>query len=199
MASTRAPLFGALLTLLGGCVNHSIYDLGEALPEQREVARLEGSSLASVMDRLGPPLRLSVLGNGLVMAWEHWRVRELRLGFSLGVVGAELINVDWGDARVAGEFLLLTFDEARRVKAASLAVWDEDFGDGRAVQPVAGIAPIVDVDDLLLPLPAHRWGDSLLLPIPSALNNAARPGMGDTGIERRGTPGGIGQRSQELE
>lgn len=194
----RAPKLAAiaLCSLLAGC-SQSFYQLGEALPVGYE-RRAEGLALAEVLAELGPPQRLSATATGFVMGWEHWRIAEAALGFSLGVLGADALTVDWGDARVDGDFLLIVFDRSRRAVDASRLSWNNDIGGGAAVQPFLGVAPLVDVDDLLVPLPQHAWGAGSLLPPPAAQNLQNRPDMGDTGIEQRGTPRGVGQRSLEL-
>jgi hypothetical protein len=184
-----------LLPLLAGCTQW-YYEFGEALPADYE-QRAGGQSLAAVMAELGPPLRYAATEQGLVMAWETWRIRETSIGVSLGVVGVDALEVDWGDARIRGDYLVMLFDEGHQVTAAARARRDGDIGGGAALQPFAGWVSVVEVEDLLQPLPQHGWGASQLLPIPAALNNGSRPGMGNTGIEQRGTPSGAGQRIQE--
>lgn len=190
----RIVLVSALL--LAGCTQR-FYQMGAALPGADSDPR-PGSSLQSVLEHLGPPQRLSRTPAGWVLAWEAWRVSESAVGASLGFLGVDALTVDWGDARVRGTFLLVSFDRERRVSSVSRSVWDNDVGGGSAVQPLAGIAPVVSVGDLLWPLPQHGWGGSLLMPLPTALNNEHRPGMGSNGLEQRGTPSGIGQRSLEM-
>lgn len=183
-----------VLWLLPGCSQWE-HQLGASLPEGYEnTAR--GLTLAAVLADLGPPLRYSAGDSGLVMAWEAWNIREDTLGFSLGFAGADLLEVDWGDARISGDFLVISFDDERRVSGAFRARRDGDIGGGAALQPLGSLVSVVDVNDLLRSLPQHRWGASQLLPPAEALNNAQRPGMGDTAVEQRGTPGGAGQGTQ---
>ena len=191
----RCLLF-ALLAGVAAC-SQSFYQLGDPLPAAYERGA-EGRSLAAVLDDLGPPQRLSATPAGLVMGWEHWRIAESGVGASLGFLGADALTVDWGDARVDGDFLLLSFDHGHRVLSASRVQWNSDVGGGAAVQPFVGVAPLVDVDDLLRPLPQHGWGASNLLPMPAAQNLPYRPDQGDSGLEQRGTPRGAGQRALEL-
>ena len=192
-SALRATLI-TLLLALQGCTQW-YYDLGAALPADYEAAA-EGKSMAVVLRDLGPPLRYAVTPQGLAMAWEAWRIREDSIGVSLGFVGAELLEIDWGDAQIEGDFLVMTFDEERRVSAAFRAQRTGDLGGGAAVQPIASVVSVVDVDDLTRPLPQHLWGASQLLEPAEALNNAQRPGMGDSALEQRGTPVGAGQRVQ---
>jgi hypothetical protein len=194
--ATARVWLGCLLALsLAGCTQ-SVYRMGGELPPAFAVQ--PGTPLSSVLGELGPPLRVSSTPQGWVMAWEHWRVAEASLGLSLGLVGADLLSLDWGDARVRGDFLLLGFDRQHRLTDSARVAWDNDVGDGSAVLPLIGGVPVVSVADLLLPLPYHAWGGASLLPLPTALNNAQRPDMGTTGIEQRGTPSALGQRALEL-
>ncbi|WP_116365932.1 hypothetical protein [Parahaliea mediterranea] len=187
----------ALLLWLAGASGCSQwhYHLGEPLAE---AVPPRNQPMSEVLATLGPPLRLSATPSGYVMGWEYWRIRENSLGFSLGALGADFLSVDWGDARVAGQFMLVSFNRAHRVSGAAYMTWDGDGGGGSAIQPLFGFAEVVDVDDLLQPLPQDRWGATLLDRLPAVLNANARPDMGSTGIQQRGTPVGIGQQSLEL-
>lgn len=189
-------LVACSLLLLAGCSQWN-YQLGTPLASAARPD--QGQTMAEVLSALGPPLRLSSTPTGYVMGWEYWRIREDSLGFSLGALGADFLSVDWGDARIAGEFMLVSFDTQRRVTGSAYARWEGDGGGGSAVQPFVGIADVVEVDDLLAPLPQTWWGGALLQRLPEALNAQARPDMGDTGLQQRGTPKGIGQQALELD
>ncbi|MHA7815563.1 MAG: hypothetical protein ACX93N_03745 [Pseudohaliea sp.] len=191
----RRLLLALFLPGLAAC-SQSFYQLGAPLPAAYE-REAEGRTLAAVLAELGPPQRLSTTPAGFVMGWEHWRIAESGVGVSLGFLGADALTVDWGDARVDGDFLLLSFDQGHRVVSASRVQWDSNVGRAAAVQPLLGVAPLVAVDDLLRPLPQHRWGASNLRPMPVAQNLPHRPDQGGSGLEQRGTPGGAGQRALE--
>ena len=192
--SLRTLLF-LCLGLITGCTQW-YYDLGDALPANVDES-ISGESLVEVFAALGPPMRMASTESGWIMAWESWRIQEDALGVSLGWVGADLLTVDWGSAQVDGEFLLLTFDNDKRVNGVARVSRDAPLGSGAALQPFYSFVSVVSVDDLLQALPAHEWGGAQLLPLPMVLNNAGRPGMGKTGVEQRGTPVGAGARSQE--
>ncbi|EAQ96974.1 hypothetical protein [Congregibacter litoralis] len=179
---------------LSGC-SQWYYEFGDALPEGIEDA-VQGQTMASVLVRLGPPLRFATADDQLLMAWEAWRVRESAVGVSLGFAGADFLNADWGSAKIEGDFLVMTFDAQRRVTAAERIRRDNRLGGGAAIQPLFSFVSVVDVEDLLLPLPQHRWGDAQLLDLPQVLNNVVTPGLG-AAIEQRGTPTGSGARSLE--
>lgn len=192
----RAALLLPML-LLAGCTQWNYY-LGEPLPQTFE-ADARGRTLGDVLAQLGPPQRLAAVARGWVMGWEYAEVRQVSVGIGLQFLGVDTLSVDWSDARLRGEFLLVSFDRQHRVLAAARTRWDNDLGGGQAIEPFLVSAPLIDVDDMLVPLPQHAWGASSLLPPSRSINNQSRPGMGDTGIQQRGTPAGVGQRSLEID
>lgn len=184
------------LVLLGGCTQWR-YDLGTPiLPDQLSEAAA-GMPLGEVLANLGPPHRVSATTDGYVLAWEFWKIREDTIGLSLGALGTDLLSVDWGKARVSGDFLIAFFDHQHRLTASAFSQWQGDAGGGRAIQPMIGLVSLVDVEDLVDELPHHDWGAGLLEPLPVAVNSDSRPDTGQNGIQRRGTPVGIGQQSLE--
>jgi hypothetical protein len=188
----------SVLWLLQGCTQWS-YELGQPLSQSRIPTAEDALSLTAVLAELGPPQRISSAPSGYVMAWEYWQVRENSLGVSLGAMGADFLSVDWGRANVSGEFLLLTFDREHRLSGSTLSQWSGGVGGGSAIQPFFGVVDVVEVGDLVGRMPQHRWGATRLLPLPEAINSASRPDMGDTGIQQRGTPTGVGQQSLEMD
>lgn len=182
---------------LAGCTQWH-YELGEPLAETATRSAAESQHLGTVLELLGPPHRVNALADGYVLGWEHWRIRERSLGISLGALGVELMSIDWGHARLAGEFLLLRFDSQHRLTAHAFHVWDERGGGGSALQPSVALVDVVDVDDLLEPLSQHRWGSLSLGSLPITLNRDNSPDSGAATLEQRGTPTGAGQRSLEM-
>ena len=184
------------LLLLSGCTQWR-YELGTRVSPDALADTGQTLTLTEVLARLGPPARLSEVGEGYVLAWEYWQIREDTIGMSLGFLGVDLASVDWGDAHMHGEFLLVTLDRQHQVTATGFARWSSDAGGGQAIQPFLGFVSLVDVDDMLADMPQHQWGSGLLEPLPTAINNSSRPDMGQSGIQRRGTPTGTGQQSLE--
>ena len=183
--------------LLPGCTQWH-YDLGRPLSEADIPNAEQHLTLAQVLADLGPPQRMSATGNGYVLAWEHWQVKEQTLGLSLGAMGAELFSLDWGDLRTNGEFLMVTFNKQHQLVSSTLSQWDNKGGGGKAIQPFFSLVSLVDAGDLVGKLPQHRWGGAFLKPLPRALNNDSNSDTGQNGIEQRGTPTVIGQQSLEM-
>lgn len=192
--------FAALLCcgfLLSGCTRWT-YDLGRNLSPQ-EVPRLEEQlDIGDVLARLGPPQRMSALANGYVLAYEYWHIVEDRVGISLSAAGAEFLSIDWGSAHTRGEFLLLSFNREHQLVDSSFEEWDRDAGGGQGIQPLLSVVSVVDVGDLTNPMPQHRWGGFSLEELPVTLNADNHLDSGQSGLEQRGTPVNIGQRSLEM-
>ena len=174
------------------------YDMG--IPLENKKLPPQAMPLSQVLDLLGPPLRMSASDTGFVLAWEHWHVRENSFGIRLGALGADLFSADWGETRVKGEFLLLTFDKQHLLTSASHSNWDNYGGGGQAIQPLFGFVSVVDVNDLIGPLPQHEWGSTLLQRrLPTLLNSGSNSDTGQHGLQQRGTPKAIGQQSLEMD
>ena len=191
-------LIVCLALLLQGCTQWR-YDIGQSLAGVEPPDAGQRPHLSEVLLQLGPPQRLSNTANGYVMAWEHWLIREDSIGVSLGFLGADFLSVDWGDAKVSGEYLLLSFDRDHRLVTSDYSTWSGDAGGGSAVQPFFSVVSVVDVDDLTERMPQHDWGRGNLLRLPEAINTPSAPDRGAAGIEQRGTPTGVGQRSLEMD
>ncbi|CAA0100803.1 Uncharacterised protein [Halioglobus japonicus] len=173
------------------------YDLGAPLADTPIPA--ERTTLADTLALLGPPLLMTATDNGFVLAWEHWHIREDSVGFRLGALGADFMSADWGEMRIKGEFLLLTFDKQHLLTSSSRSEWDNYGGGGKAIQPLFGFVSVVDVDDLTDVMPQHRWGRSLLQRLPGVLNTSSNLDTGQSGLQQRGTPTAAGQQSLEMD
>lgn len=184
-----------LATLLSGCIQTRFYELGLPLTEADSPDPADNVSMTDVMDRLGPPLRLSATPYGYIMAWEYWDVSQVSVGFS--PAGADFLSVDWGSAAAKGDFLLMSFDKDRKLLTSHLQEWNFNAGGGQGVQPFLSAVDVVDIEDLLQQLPIHKWGFNHLDQLPTALNRDSRMDSGQRGLEQRGTSRRVGQHSLE--
>ncbi|TDG11890.1 hypothetical protein E2F43_16115 [Seongchinamella unica] len=185
-----------LCCLLTGC-SRLHYQLGLPLAGDSDETAAAVTHVSQALAAFGPPQRVATIADGYVLAWEHWRISETALGVSLGPLGVDAFSLDWGRARLAGDFLVMRFNRSHRASNHSFSRWDEHAGGGTALQPSIGLVDIVDVDDLLTPMPQHRWGSTWLQALPRLLNTASSPDSGAAALEQRGTPAAAGQRSLE--
>ena len=200
MGNTCLRVFLLLLcsgTLLAGCTRWT-YDIGRNLTPADVPAVEDQLKIGDVLARLGPPQRMSVLPSGYVLAYEYWHIVEDKVGFSLSAAGADLLSLDWGSARTEGDFLLLGFNREHQLVDSTFEQWNRDAGAGRGIQPLVSVISVVDVDDLTNPMPQHRWGAFSLERLPVTLNADNHLDSGQHGLEQRGTPVNIGQRSLEM-
>lgn len=188
----------AALLGLCGCSRYT-YELGLPISQSAlaQAAGLENRGQA--LQSFGPPQRVVAMPGGYVLAWEYWQIREQSLGVSLGALGAEAMSVDWGRARLSGEFLILHFDHDHHLVGNAFSTWDETAGGGTALQPSVVGVDVVDLSDVRRPMPQHRWGAEILRGLPASLNSASGPDSGQSSLEQRGTPTGAGQRSMSWE
>jgi hypothetical protein len=184
--------------LIGAC-SYYRYDLGDRLSRTPIPVPSEQLDRKAILANLGPPQRISATASGYVMAWEHWYISETKIGFSLGVAGVDAMSVDFGKARVQGEFLLLGFNKNHQLTDSAFTKWDTEVGGGKSILPFASVVSLVDVDDLLEDMPQHDWGAASLADLPITLNTDSRPDLGQNGIEQRGTPSAVGQRALEMD
>lgn len=194
----RVLVLMCLLLSFAGCTQYRTYNLGVPLQESEMPTPEQGWTMSQVLDKLGPPLRLSAEANGWVMAWEYWQIDEYKVGFGLGFTGVDFLNVDWGRANARGDFLLLSFSRDHVLRSASFEEWDRNAGGGQGVQPLVSAVDVVDVDDLLEELSQHGWGGHSLRRLPMTLNQKNRMDSGQGGLEQRGTSQAVGQHSLEL-
>jgi hypothetical protein len=120
------------------------------------------------------------------------------LGLSLRPIGIEFLSIDWGDAQTRGEYLLLSFDKSHHLIDSEFIAFDMDAGGGKGIQALLSVVDVVDVDDLTDPMPQHQWGAFALEELPVTLNRNSHMDSGQHGIEQRGTPVNVGQRSTEM-
>jgi hypothetical protein len=182
---------------LQGCTLR-YYELGTPLTAADQPNPEQEVMMSAVLDQLGPPQRISATPNGYVMAWEYWYITERTLGFSLGAGGTDFLSIDWGTANAGGDLLLLSFDSDHQLVTSNFEEWDGNAGVGRGVQPLSGFVDVVDVNDLLQPMPQHDWGGASLESLPTTLNSESRMDTGQNGIEQRGTTRSVGQHSLEM-
>ena len=192
-----AALLLCWLVTLPGCSRWT-YSIGQNLSPEDQPRVEDQLQLGDVLARLGPPHRISALSNGYVLAYEYWHIVEDKVGISLSAAGADFLSIDWGSAHTQGEFLLLSFNRQHQLVDSSFEEWDRDAGGGQGIQPLMSVVSVVDVDDLTKAMPQHRWGGFALERMPVTLNAGSHLDSGQSGIEQRGTPTGVGQRSLEM-
>ena len=192
---SKGVLLWVLLLTLSGCTQNR-YQFGES-PVAASLR--EGDSLSTILSVLGPPIQLASLDTGMVLSYEYWRVSEDQIGLSLRALGLDFLSVDWGDATIEGEYLLVFLDIHNTLTHTERHDMVMNAGGGRGIQALVSVVDVADTDDFTDPsMPQHRWGAFALDELPVTLNRRSSMLTGQAGIERRGTPQDVGQHALEI-
>ena len=203
-AKRKSPLRGSVVALLvlvslngSGCTI-----LGNRYGEPIDVSHPsleEGvTDVRQVVERLGPPTHLSALPGGLVMVYEYLDITEKQLGINLEIIGLDLFKVALGRGWAMREALVLLFDDSGSLRTKEFRRWKEDVGKGSGLQFFFAALPTVDKRHLIAPPEQFGWGRASLAPLPVTLNTGQSLDSGSHGIEMRGTPSSLGQRTLEM-
>ena len=112
---------------------------------------------------------------------------------NLGKSGIKLSEIGLGGWLTFGN--VANEQTGRELIDTAFDQWDSDAGGGQGLQPFASMVAVVDVDDLLEPMPQHSWGAQSLDRLPTTLNRASQLDTGSNGIQQRGTSPTVGQHS----
>ena len=200
----RAALVLALGFGLGGCT--VLYQTIDAPTGWTSDHFEEGKTrYGQVLDALGPPAKVSRTASGFSFLYEYLYVRERQFGISyneeglgFGLQWLEWIQLAYGKAWADRESLVLTFDKAGVLRTERFAAWREDLGTGTSVQLAVEAGSVVDTSSVTEDTNTNRWGMMMLRPLPRTLNESQNIDSGQHGLEQRGAPHVVGQRSLEI-
>jgi len=150
----------------------------------------QNTPYADVLAVLGPPTKLTALSSGFAFLYESTQV-FLR-GLSVFIVHPAFKIGVTKEERMLNAYVVV-FNEHGLV-----------VGSGQITKSVPlSLAMAVSLStrgkgrELTFLAPQHRWGMSMLRPLPKTLNAANDIDAGMYGLEQRGTPIAIGQRTLE--
>ena len=144
------------------------------------------TTYADVLVALGPPAKVTALPSGFAFLYESTQV--LQRGIALSVYFIR-VSVTKGD-RVLDSYVVV-FDERGLVIGHEKLTKSVPLSMAFAVTIPTGGPP----RELAASAPQHQWGMSLLNPLPQTLNTANDIDVGMHGLEQRGTPVAVGQRT----
>jgi hypothetical protein len=192
----------AALLVLGWLTGSGCTIIGSRYGEPIEVAHFrlkEGvTDVGQVVEWFGPPTHLSALPGGLVMVYEYLDITERQLGINLNLIGLDWFKVASGRGMAKREALVLVFDDAGSLRAKEFRRWTEDIGKGIGFQLFFAVLPTVDKRHLSGLPEQFGWGRAMLRPLPVTLNAGQSVDSGSHGVEIRGTPVSVGQRTLEM-
>jgi hypothetical protein len=204
MATVTKPLHVSLVATLilislagAGCTT-----IGKQIGEPILIGQVqlqEGvTNVFQVIDVLGPPHHMSALPGGSVMVYEYINAVERQFGVNMDFLGLEWFKTSFGRAKAKRQVLLLLFDDDGFLRAQDYRDWTEDLGNGFGFQLFFVAVPTVDTRHLNAKPEQLSWGRAALEPLPVTLNTGQSLMSGSHGIEMRGTPDSVGQRSLEM-
>jgi hypothetical protein len=173
--------------------------MGRPLPTGTEQFAEGQSRVEDVARQLGPPSQASQLSPGFVFLYEYSAIREFQLGISVNVPILRYFKFVHAWNHLDQQALVLTFDDQGVLRSAGGGRSKESLGGGSAAQPVFVSISLSDVSRILRPADAHDWGESLLKPLPVALNSAQSLRSGEHGVQQRIAPGNAGQQTLEMQ
>jgi hypothetical protein len=191
-----APLVLVLLAGSGCTIIGNRY--GEPIDVANAGLQEGVTDVGRILEALGPPTHLSALPGGMVMVYEYVDVTERQLGINLNVIGLDWFKLAFGRGLAVREALVLVFDDAGSLRTKEFRSWTEDIGNGFGFQLFFAALPTVDKRHLTGPPEQFGWGRAALGPLPVTLNVDQSVDSGSHGVEMRGTPGSLGQRTLEM-
>ena len=144
------------------------------------------TSYADVLVALGPPAKVTALPAGFAFLYESTQVLQRGIALSFYFIRASVTKGD----RVLDAYVVV-FDERGRVVGHEQMTKAVPLSVTFALTIPTGGPPRA----LTASAPQHRWGMSMLNPLPQTLNAANDVDAGMYGLEQRGTPLAVGQRT----
>ena len=142
---------------------------------------------------------MSALPDGLAMLYEYIDASERQLGINLELIGLDWFKLAFGRGAADRQALLLIFDQDGTLRAREYKAWHENIGRGLGFQIFFVAMPTVDSKHLWESPEQFTWGRQALDPLTVALNAGSSVTSGSHGIEMRGTPDSVGQRTLEAQ
>jgi len=186
-------------SLASGCANME-HDIGAPLPIDAMKDFAAGSYYGEVLDRFGPPTKMSALTVGMVFQYERVKLRERQYGLILpGEIG-KWIKAVYASADADVEVMQFIFGEDGKLRSADAEVWSTDAGAGFSVTLIFSTGSFTDTKQYeraaSRPL---EWGSALTTPLLKTLNAAQNLEIGANGVQLPATAQIVGQHTLELE
>ncbi|KPK11615.1 MAG: hypothetical protein AMJ68_04905 [Acidithiobacillales bacterium SG8_45] len=193
------PGFVLLFTLLGtltGCASIN-KQLDSPVRPSGSTSDNKSTHYFAVLDELGPPASLTALPEGFAFQYEALKIHEQQFGISSDRPLLRWFKLAYGSATAMREVHVYVFNKNGYLQAQSTKRLKDNVGKGLSFQFIVKVTQIVDTSYLEKPSIQHTWGASLTRPLPIALNSAQSLDSGLHGLEQRGTPASVGQRTLE--
>jgi hypothetical protein len=191
-----------LLLMLAGAISgcSTLYKRVDPDMDIRDVSFKPGEThYHEVLDRIGPPGRLTATGEGVAFLYESMLIRELQAGIGGQSDWLKLIKISVGDSRLYRDVLVLRFDQEGILISEATSDTSEGLGKSGGVQLFLTVKQLVDTDQYEDDaVEVSGWGMALLKPLPRGLNQHQSLTSGSAGFEQSGTTSKTGQHTLEM-
>src|SRR5262245_9952905 len=174
-----------ILMLISSCTRIHISNDKEIDAAQTHLIQ-HNTTYADVLAALGPPAKVTALPSGFAFLYESTQVLQRGIALSFYFIR---VSVTKGD-RLLDSYVVV-FDERGLVVGHEKLTKSVPLSVAFAVSIPIGGPP----RELSAAAPQHQWGMSLLNLLPQTLNAANDIDVGMHGLEQRGTPRTVGQRT----
>jgi hypothetical protein len=187
---SRRVSLGSLLVVLASLSSCTILHINNDKSIDAERARgiHDGTTYAEVLVALGPPGKVTALPSGFAFLYENTQVLQRGIAVSLYLVR---VSVSKGN-RLLDAYVVVFDERGVVVGHGAVTEWVPLSFKMSVTAPTGRSAR-----ELKAWAPQHRWGMSLLSPLPETLNADNDLDAGVHGLEQRGTPTEVGQRTLE--
>jgi len=188
----------AVITALSGCA-HLDHDLGTPLPMDALSDISVGSHYSEVLQRFGPPTKMSAMGDGMAFLYEHVALVEKQYGLILpGEIG-RWIKAVYASADADVETVLFVFDSEGELLGYDDQSWGSDAGAGMSLTLIFSAGSFTDTEQY--ETSASRsldWGKSLTMPPLITLNLEKNLETGANGLQMTTSSDAVGQHTLQL-
>jgi hypothetical protein len=190
-------IFILFLCILQGCtIIHKQID--SQLQFDKNDFKRDQTHISTVLENLGPPAKMSALGNGVAFLYEYTLITERQLGISLKYGLLSFLKFSHANAKADRQALLLLFNDKGILTSYALQDLTEKVGSGVGVSFVYSVASLVDTSNLEEEPAVFQWGTNLFKSLPETLNVHHSLDSGQHGLELQGTTKNVGQHSLEM-
>lgn len=197
-ACCKAALLAASVVLAAGCASLD-KRFGNPLPLDEFEAVGTGTHYGVLLERFGPPTRMTDLPAGMAFLYEYVKIDERQYGLILPGELGKWIKAVYATAEATVESMVFVFDERGALLGSDSEITRSDAGGGFSVSLIFSLGSLTDTADY--EASAHQsvtWGASLTEPMLTSLNRAQSLETGESGFELSGTSPAAGQHALEL-
>ncbi len=185
--------------LLGSGCAFLTRELGEPLPLD-EIGDIKAqSNYSQVLEKFGPPTKMSALPDGMTFQYEYIELKERQYGLIFpGKIG-NWIKAVFAKADVSYEVMVFNFDEEGTLRSYGTDAWNSNAGSGFSVTLIFSVGSLTDTEKYQQAMTnTLEWGAALTKPPLQTLNAQQSLNTGANGVELTATATSVGQHSLEL-